>query len=411
MDIQEFSKVTAEATPLIARLGELTSAEQRRLDVLITASAAIKTGTATLEDVEDVDLAARRKEFGIVTPYRNKRTEEQRMFHKWLTTGMAGEHRSEAIGYGPNIALSGNLASFVPNQFFSKVLRAQAQHSPLFDSENVTYISTDSGGIMSVPWFSDVESVATQIGENVSDATDTGIFQVDGQQLQTWQFSTPRILFSYESSEDIPYFDDLLADILGDRLARGVGAQLINGQSAKTAGIQGLVPSIITLGSTVLAVGSSGNTGGANLPSNSIGTVDIANLFFSLPAPYRASPKFAFICNSSTLYAISSLLDKNGKPILDVQNGRLMLLGKKVLIDENVDSIGLNKYPLIAADLSYWLTRVCPGTWYLKRYTEAPGLVEAGKYAIRLFCREGGCLMYTDNYLKSPAWALQNVSS
>jgi hypothetical protein len=48
---------------------------------------------------------------------------------------------------------------------------------------------------------------------------------------------------------------------------------------------------------------------------------------------------------------------------------------------------------------------------YLQRYTEAPGLVETGKYAMRLFCREGGCLMYSDTYTKSPIWALQNVSS
>ena len=114
--------------------------------------------------------------------------------------------------------------------------------------------------------------------------------------------------------------------------------------------------------------------------------------------------------NSTTLLACLKLLDKMGRPIISMERGP-MLWGKPIRIDENVSNIGLNNIPVLAGDFSYWLTRVCPATAYLQIYQEASGLVERGLYAIRLFCREGGCLMYNDTGSTSQIWGVMNASS
>ena len=166
------------------------------------------------------------------------------------------------------------------------------------------------------------------------------------------------------------------------------------------------MPSVTALGAIVTAAGSSANTGGSETGANSLGSKDIANLFFSLPAPYRRSSKFAFIMNSTTALYLSGVLDKMGRPLLDLDD-ELMLLGKQVLIDESMDNIGASNVPVIAGDLSYWVTRVVTGSsMYLQRYTQGVGLAENGMFAVNLFGRVGGTLMFNDSSAPSPILAL-----
>jgi HK97 family phage major capsid protein len=166
---------------------------------------------------------------------------------------------------------------------------------------------------------------------------------------------------------------------------------------------------VTALGAIVVAAGSSANTGGSETGANSIGSGDIANLFFSVPAPYRRSPKFAFIMNSTTALLLSRVLDKFGRPILNLERD-WTLYGKQVLIDESMDNVGPSTAPVIAGDLSYWVTRVATGNMYLQRYTQGAGLVENGLFAINLFGRVGGAFMFSDPSAPSPVWALQNHS-
>jgi HK97 family phage major capsid protein len=206
----------------------------------------------------------------------------------------------------------------------------------------------------------------------------------------------------------MPNWQPLVESVLASRLARGVGAVLLNGGQS----ITGLIPSLMQLGALVAAIGNSESIGGSQTAGNSIGISDLANVFTAVPEPYRNSPKFAFLMNSTTLAYLMKTLNKQGSPVvIDITQGEPKLWGKQILIDENMPLIGVGNYPVIAGDFSYWLTRSCPGSLYVKRYTQAAGLVEKGLFGISLFCREGGVLLYNDNPSFSPLWLLGNQAA
>jgi HK97 family phage major capsid protein len=413
IDTVGLTKVMAEANILSEKMlgaGGLTKGEQRRLDVLMAGSRAIQAG-ATWDEVEQADDDERRAQFGIAKEYRRKTTPEQRMLTKWLRNGTVNEQRTETVGYGPNTSLAGNAGSFAPQQFFSDIVRNLGQHSPLWDKANVNYYESDHGNVLTIPFFSDLENIAVPIGEEVTDDGGTDISQVTATQNITVAMRTPRIVFSLEAGDDIPGWMERISEVLSDRLARGSGKILLNGSSANNNAIMGLIPSLVVNGAVVLAVGSSSDNGiGANLSSNSVGSTDISNLLFSVNAPSRA--RGAFLCNSTTLLAISNLKDKSGRNLINLQADRLTLMGRPVLVDENMEGIGLNQYPLAFGNFKdFWLTRICPSTMYLQRYWQSTALVTQGAWAVRLFCRISGQLMFNDPNSTCPIQVLQNVSS
>jgi HK97 family phage major capsid protein len=412
IDTVGLTKVMAEANILSDKMlepGGLTQGEKRRLNVLLAGTRAIQGG-ATWEEIEQADDDEKRAQFGIAKQYRRKTTPEQRTLAKWFQDGTVNETRTETVGFGPNFSLAGNVGSFAPQDFFSDIVRNLGQHSPLWDKANVNYHESDHGGILTIPFFSDLENVAVPIGEGVTDDGDTDISQVTATQNITVAMRTPRIVFSLEALADIPGWMDKVADVLSDRLARGSGKILLNGSSANNNAIMGLIPSLVVNGAVVLATGSSSDNGLGTTSANSIGTYDISNLFFSVNAPSRA--RGAWLCNSNTLFAIATLKDKSGRNLINIQADHLTLMGRPVLVDEGLESVGLNQYPLVFGNLSdFWLTRICPSSMYLQRYWQSTGLVTSGAWAVRLFCRISGQLMFNDPNSACPIQVLQNVSS
>ena len=97
-----------------------------------------------------------------------------------------------------------------------------------------------------------------------------------------------------------------------------------------------------TLGPT--AAGSSKNTGGAETGGTSIGSGDLVALEGALDPVYRQGA--AFMCHDSTLQAIKTLLDKQGRPIFLpglANNAPDTILGYPVHINQVMDTIALNK--------------------------------------------------------------------
>ena len=397
-------EASAEANSLSKRKS-LTKQESRRLDTLLSRIATLKAGFSLDETLRREHNAAEEEGGLPVTQFeRDEHDAETRAINKWMRTG---ETRAEGVGSPVFNTLSGNVGSLVPLQFYGKIVSTLRQHSPLLDPANVTYVETKSGSPIQVPYISDIENVATVIGEGSDDSGDTNIFAVGGTFVKTYAYRTPRMKFSYESAQDVD-LTPLMQNVLGQRFAVGAGIDLIKGNgSGKPLGLE---PSVFAQGAIVVATGSSANTGGTENGSNSIGSADITNLFFSVPAPYRRSSKFAFIMNSTTALYLSRVIDKMGRPLLDLDD-ELVLLGKQVLIDESMDNIGASNVPVLAGDLSYWMTRVVTGSsMYLQRYTQGAGLAEQGTFAVNLFGRVGGAFMFNDASAPSPIWALQNHS-
>jgi hypothetical protein len=73
-----------------------------------------------------------------------------------------------------------------------------------------------------------------------------------------------------------------------------------------------------------------------------------------------------------------------------------------------MDAIAPSSNPVIFGDGSYWLSRrVVSDDTYVQVVREAAGLAENGQVGLRLFCRAGGELLYTDSGSPAPFGLLQ----
>lgn len=398
----------------LSKKRSLSKQEARRFDMLLQRASNLKAGfglAEVLQSEANREFAERgleevRFHSSAFESRSAEDREDSRQIREWLFTGKI-EKRAETVGVANFVYFSGNAGSLVPTKFLKKIVRTMAQHSPLFDPDNVTYIDSEDGAPLQVPYFSDIENVATVIGEAVDDSgAGTGISNVAGTHIVTYNYRTPRILISLEADQDVPQLDELLGTVMSDRFARGAGIDLLYGSG--TNKMLGLIPSLQAAGvNPTIAAGSSVNDGSGNTGTNSIGVQDILNLLYSCAAPYRASGKFAFLMNSTTALFISKLTDKQGRPLLDINADVLRLYGKQVLIDEGMEGIGSGQIPVIAGDLSFWATRVASGTMSIRRCTEGVGLIENGLFAVNLWGRIGGALLYSDTSAPSPVQMLQ----
>jgi HK97 family phage major capsid protein len=197
-----------------------------------------------------------------------------------------------------------------------------------------------------------------------------------------------------------------------DRIARGVGADLVNGNGTNKP--LGLIPSLVALGlNPVAAAGSAANTGGAETGATTLGSSDFAAAYSALDSAYLASDKVAWLMNHKTLATISSIVNKFGDQLNLVKyvDGVPTIYGVPVKICPSMDNIGISNVPVVLGDLSYWATRlVMDDMAGIKIYTEAPGLVENGNVGLRTFVRADGDLLYTDTSSPSPFVMVRNHS-
>src|ERR1700730_8714233 len=266
-------EASAEANAL-SKKKTLTKMESRRLDVLMSRIATLKAGYSLDEALQREFNEYEQSEGRSVTRFEPSTQDiETRYVNEFLRTGEI-EQRAETVTPPAFTTLNGNVGSLVPIQFFNKVISSLRQHSPLFDPENVTYVQTKSGAPIQVPWLSDVENVATIIGEGGDDTSDTGIAFVGGTFIKTYNYRTPRVKISYESVQDVDA-TPILQEFLSQRLAIGAGIDLLKGNGTNKP--LGLVPSVTALGAIVVAAGSSANTGGTESGNNLIWAQDISN--------------------------------------------------------------------------------------------------------------------------------------
>jgi HK97 family phage major capsid protein len=392
--------------------------EKRRFAFLQTAVAAIRSGV----EVEEVDEFYRRdaaRRGGVVLPAKSVRPlfsrDEQAQARGWQA--FAGVETRD-ITEGDPIARIGTYTSlgfFVPTDFYRDVFAAMKQHDALYDEDAVTMIRSTNGRPLPVPVAGDTEVVASVVSENGSQ-TSVDISSTGHVVLGGYSYSTPRFVASLESFEDLEStltVLNLYKRFSADRIARGVGADLINGDGTDEP--IGLIAALIGVGVVpVTAFGSSANTGGAETGANSIGTADLAAMFQNLDDAYANSSKVAWLMNKKTLGYFESLVSKQGTPLhlVKYDDGYPCIYGIRVRICPSMDNIGASKRPVILGDLSYWATRLIVDgeTSGIRIYREAPGLVEQGNVGLRTFVRADGALLWTDTGSPAPFVLLQNHS-
>jgi HK97 family phage major capsid protein len=406
-DLAEMNSITTKP--------KMSREDRARFDFLATRVSALKAGF-TPDDlaVDQINRASFRSGLPLVerheTEFSAEAIEEARCWQRFIKTGEVEKRVGEV---GQPIISYEKFGSFVPVQFLSKLFLTLKQHDPLFDPEVVTFVETGRGGLMQCPIGSDIGNVAEPLLESADDTDNAADFTTTGhKQSKPKTYRSPLWYTSIEAEQDLNAFipaTDLWWAMASDRIARGVGRDLVNGNGL-TGRILGLVPQLIAAGAVpVIAAGSAGNTGGVETGANSIGTKDLARLYTSVDQAYRKSSKAAWLMNDNSLAYLLGLVDKVGQPIVTISEGLPYIFRKPVLISPSLEDIGGSKNPVIFGDLSYFLTHSVKGNAYVKRYHEAPGLVEKGIVGFRVFARFDGQLLW-DGSGNTPINILQNAS-
>jgi len=407
---KDLALINTELSALANKTGKWTPQDDVRFGQLKANQRAIEAGMS-LAELDEEKLNDVRRRNGFETTTRNGNHPREAEVRAWKAVA---EQRDMTEGNPiSRIGTYNGLGFFVPNDWFPQVFTAMKAHDALFDPENVTFISSTNGRPLPVPTYDDTEIVAQVISESGSqnsvdiDATSQAV-------LGAYSYSTPRFVCSLEAFDDIEggvNILDMFKAFSADRLARGIGADLVVGNG--TGKTLGLIPAIENLGVIpVTAAGSATNTGGSESGATSLGSEDFTAALGALDKAYFG-PKTAWLMNQKTLATIAGIVDKYGNILQLVKyiDGEPTIFGVPVKICPSMDSIGASKVPVVLGDLSYWATRlILDGMSGIKVYREAPGLIENGNVGFRTFVRAHGALLYSGATSQSPFQFIRNHS-
>ena len=418
INTKELQSLLAEASELSTK-PNWTKSDERRNAYLLAAISAVKSGVS-LVDINVVELNDVEDRMGVertlIEP-RSPLTREQRqhigVWQRFIKNGKI-ESRDMTVGNGQPAFLTGNLGSFVPLVFFNDVRAAQKNTDALFNPDVVSYVETTHGRPMQFGYYGDTENVAQLVSEG-NLANEQDISSVGGVMIGAYSFRTPTFHASIEAFQDVEMAGgivELFKKFSAERLALGVGPYLVTGQGPTVKQPTGLLNAIEALeGNSVVASGSSKNTGGMETGATSVGSADIANLYYALDEAYRDSPKCAWLMSSGTLGKLAAIVTAQGLPIVQWQGPEAWILGKPVRISPSMPSIGAQNVPILFGALDYFCVRcsVDPIT-RVQLYKETPGLVEKGKFGLRAYVRYDSALLYSDTGSPAPIVYLQNHS-
>jgi HK97 family phage major capsid protein len=391
-----------------------TKKDSHRMAYLQSAMAAVKEGASLRDfDIENLNDMERRNGLPLtqVDPFALSHNEEVEA-HGWQEF----VEKRDMVGGNPisRIGTYTGLGNFVPTGFFPQLYAALGAHDILFNEADCTVMKSSNGRITTIPLMGDIEIVAGIVGEGGSQSSVD--FSNTGQAvLGVYTYNSKRFVASLESFQDLGdtlSVVELAKRAFASRLARGIGADLMNGNGSSKP--LGLIPALEAAGVVpVVANGSAGNTGGAETGANSLGSADFSNALAHLDSAYLSSDKLAWAMNRKTLNFLNGLVNKVGAPLNLVQyvDCEPFIYGVPVKISPSVPDIGASSTPVILGDFSYWCTKlVMDENVGLQVYKEGPGLAEAGNIGLSCFVRGGGALLYNDTSSPAPFVLIQNHS-
>ena len=183
----------------------------------------------------------------------------------------------------------------------------------------------------------------------VGAANDEGAAAFEGIEIKAYDYRLPVIPIS------ITLLDGSDADIQGaivalltEHIARGLTKLALTGGTAAD-GVSALVPKV------VVATAAS---------ASAITYSDLVDLLAKVKAPHSSQGVASWVMNSATRAALMKVLDQNGRPIF-IESAREgepdRILGRPVVIDDNMPDIGAGKTPIIFGDLKKYILRIVQG--------------------------------------------------
>lgn len=202
------------------------------------------------------------------------------------------EHRAQTAG----VNAAGGFT--VPTELQAILVRAMKAWGPMYDEDICTVITTASGNVLPMPTVDDTASTTSTTAEGAT-LPDTGAKDVvfGQKQLEAYSRNTEWLRVSYELANDSIFgMEQLLGDLLGERLGRTANLELTTGNGSSNP--NGIVTAA-TLGVTAAS-------------ATAITWDEVMNLEHSVDPAYRMSPKVRYMFNDATLLALRKLKDGQG---------------------------------------------------------------------------------------------------
>jgi HK97 family phage major capsid protein len=342
-------------------------------------SAIRSTGVSSDELIRTVATGQARS-LGVGAPTFRTESPEARLYQRWLA-GKATDAELRATTLvtkaenTPGITYSAgdNLGFIVPMEYHADIVEGMKLADPLLDSDIVTVIQENDYSLrpLQVPGW-DLSSVkAVKVGENVQESAAT-IPTLNQPLLNKFGYRTAFDM-SQEFEEDAltSYGSDPVAALSraqGIAIARGVGADLVNGDGA--TGPQGIVTGATDSGIVTA------NTG-------SIVHDDLSSVFYAVNRIYRNSPKCGWLVSDAVEKQIRNAKDTSNRPLFPTSDGVLQVFGKPVYVCPSLPlynpSLGTQAAGsfCVFGDLSHYVVHA--SAVLQRRFTQSPGLIEFGK--------------------------------
>jgi HK97 family phage major capsid protein len=352
-EIMELTRLCDEITKK-----PLTPESRKKFELNLSKISLLKSGQLS-DEVRMAQADALATEFGFK---KIGRTEEVRTQRAGLESFRVYMSRGEFRTYSAMNTVTGTNGGYLlPVEFERILLQGMAQYDDLMNPDNVRVIPTENGHTLSLPSIDLSTITSTIVSQNTQQApvanptAASNNFGGFSYRTNPCAVTMELEMDSFESTMQI------LMAAFGVGLARGIGADLVNGSGSGAP--MGLLTAATDSGITTAAAGG-------------ISSTDIESIYFSVNRAYRNSPKCAWVLSDAVYQMIRVAKDTNGRPLLNMVEDKELLFGKRVLIAPSMPSAAGSK-GIAFGDLSMFAVRIV-GQPEVKRASEIPGYVEKG---------------------------------
>lgn len=242
----------------------------------------------------------------------------------------------------------------VPTDFYGRLMAHLIETSAVLQS-GATILNTSGGEVLQVPKTTAHSSAAIVTEAAAIGESDPAFGQVS---LGAYKYGT-MIQVSRELLTDTGVdLEGYLAMQAGRALGNAFGAHAITGDGSSK-------PRGVVTDATVGVTGPASVTGGFGAQATADQGADcLINLFHSVIAPYRMSASCRWMMNDTTAGTVRKIKTTEGQYIWQpsvIVGQPDTILGKPVLTDPNVASIGLSAKSVIFGDFSQYFVRLAGG--------------------------------------------------
>ena len=332
--VEEMRTITSAAEMRAEK--DLTEDEVKTLNEKRAALKGVDTQLAVAEELEAQDKRAaeqRAKSVGA----EGKAKEELRAFANYLRDGRITEETRAVL-------TTDNAAVMIPKEISQQIILGLQGAYELMNKVNLritphakTFVEPILSGDMTLKRIT------------VGAANEEGAASFEGIEIKAYDYRLPVIPISLTlldgSDADI---QGAIVALLTEHIARGLTNLALTGGTASD-GVSALVPKVVT---TTAA------------SATAVTYNDLIDVLAKVKAPHNAQGVASWVMNSATRAALMKVLDQNGRPIF-VESAREgepdRILGRPVVIDDNMPDIGAGKTPILFGDLRKYVLRIVQG--------------------------------------------------